>query len=119
MRVELDEQSKMGGVRIISDTREEVDEFFSEINKITKLTEDNINFYISSIQKQSLIEDISEPEEDIIYNMLSTGMSLIKETIMRYIENYHEIVIDLQYDYDERQVVIENILYVPEDRVIH
>lgn len=119
MRVELDEQSKMGGVRIISDTREEVDEFFSEINKITKLTEDNINFYISSIQKQNLIEDISESEEDIIYNMLSTGMSLIKETIMRYIENYHEIVIDLEYDYDERKVIIENILYVSEDRVIH
>ena len=46
MKVELDEKSKMGRVRIISDTQEEVDEFFSEINKITKLTEYNINFYI-------------------------------------------------------------------------
>lgn len=54
-----------------------------------------------------------------MYNMLSTGMSLIKDIIMKYIENYHEIVIDLEYDYDERSVVIENILYVPEDRVIH
>lgn len=51
--------------------------------------------------------------------MISTGMSLIKNTIIKYIENYHEIVIDLQYDYDERQVVIENMLYVPEDRVLH
>lgn len=119
MRVELDERSKIGGIMIISDTAEEVDEFFSEINKITKLTGDNINFYISSIQKQNLIEDISESEEDVMYNMLSTGMSLIKDIIMKYIENYHEIVIDLEYDYDERSVVIENILYVPEDRVIH
>lgn len=67
MKVELDEKSKMGRVRIVSDTQEEVDEFFSEINKIIKLTEDNINFYISSIQKQNLIEDISESEEDVIY----------------------------------------------------
>lgn len=119
MKVELNKKSKIGGVQIISDTTEEVDEFFSEINKITKLTGDNINFYISSIQKQNLIEDISESEEDVISDILSTGMSLIKDTIIKYIENYHEIVIDLQYDYDERQVVIENILYVPEDRVIH
>lgn len=119
MRVELDEQSKIGGIMIISDTREEVDEFFSEIDKITKLTGDNINFYIASIQKQNLIEDISESEEDVIYNMLSTGMSLIKDIIVKHIENYHEIVIDIEYDYDERSVVIENILYVPENRVIH
>lgn len=119
MKVELDEKSKMGRVRIVSDTQEEVDEFFSEINKIIKLTEDNINFYISSIQKQNLIEDISESEEDVIYDMISTGMSLIKDTIIKYIENYHEIVIDLEYDYDERHVVIENMLYVPEDRVLH
>lgn len=29
MRVELDERSKIGGIMIISDTAEEVDEFFS------------------------------------------------------------------------------------------
>ena len=28
MKVELDEKSKMGRVRIVSDTQEEVDEFF-------------------------------------------------------------------------------------------
>lgn len=119
MKVELDEKSKMGRVRIVSDTQEEANEFFSEINKITKLTEDNINFYISSIQKQNLIEDITESEEDIMSDMLSTGISLIKNTLMKYIENYHEIVIDLEYDFDERSVVIENMLYVPEDRVLH
>ena len=119
MRVELDERSKIGGIMIISDTTEEVDDFFSEIDKITKLTGDNINFYISSIQKQNLIEDISESEEAVIYNMLSTGMSLIKDIIVKHIENYHEIVIDIEYNYDERSVVIENILYVPENRVIH
>lgn len=119
MRVELDERSKIGGIMIISDTTEEVDEFFSEIDKITKLTGDNINFYISSIQKQNLIEDISESEEAVIYNMLSTGMSLIKDIIVKYIENYYEIVIDIEYDYDERSVIIENILYVSENRVIH
>lgn len=119
MRVELNEKSKMGSILFISDTTEEVDEFFSEINEILKLTEDNINFYISSIQKQSLIEDISESEEDVMSDMLSTGISLIKDTLMKYIENYHEIVIDLEYDFDERSVVIENMLYVPEDRVLH
>lgn len=119
MRVELNEKSKMGSIRIVSDTQEEANEFFSEINKITKLTEDNINFYISSIQKQNLIEDITESEEDVMSDMLSTGISLIKDTLMKYIENYHEIVIDLEYDFDERSVVIENMLYVPEDRVLH
>lgn len=119
MRVELNEKSKMGSIRIVSDTQEEANEFFSEINKITKLTENNINFYISSIQKQNLIEDITESEEDVMSDMLSTGISLIKDTLMKYIENYHEIVIDLEYDFDERSVVIENMLYVPEDRVLH
>lgn len=119
MKVELNEQSKMGEIQIISDTTEEVDEFLSEINEIKKLTEDNINFYIDSIQKQSLIENISKNEENIINNMLSTGINLMKETLVEYIENYDEVVIDLEYDYDERIVVIEHLLYVAKDRIIN
>lgn len=119
IKIGLDEESVMGDIKMISDTKEEYIEWSDKIIDITNLCEKNINCYIMSIGKQNDIDSITSEEESNIFNIITRALDDMHEVCEEYIENHKEIVFVMDYDFENMALTIEHALYVPEDRVLH
>lgn len=119
IKVELDEKSIIGEIRIISESKEEFDEFKNGMIELANLCQKNVNSYIMSTGKLDDLDSLTEKEETNITNIIVRAIDDMHELLKEYIENYNEVVFVINYNFDRMALEIENILYVPENRVIH
>ena len=119
IRVELNEKSIMGEIKMVSDSKEEYDEFANKMIELSDLCEKNVNSYIMSTGKLDNLDSLTEKEDMNITNIITRAVDDMYELLQEYVENYDEIVFIINYNFDYLVLEIENALYVPKNRIIH
>ena len=119
IRAELNEKSIMGEIRMVSDSEEEYDEFANKMIELSDLCEKNVNSYIMSTGKLDNLDSLTEKEDMNITNIITRAVDDMYELLQEYVENYDEIVLIINYNFDYVVLEIENALYVPKNRIIH
>ena len=81
IRVELNEKSIMGEIRMVSDSKEEYDEFANKMIELSDLCEKNVNSYIMSTGKLDNLDSLTEKEDMNITNIITRAVDDMYELL--------------------------------------